>query len=150
MPALTYPDTVYFYGYQPHETFPRQFIQLIEKLRPREEDNELDRSLMDVLKCSAGWSVDLELTTQPLDLFGNGRPYDCDDLVDFLMKGASIPDVERVHFRLITPDDKERLQGIVQRTLREPLFPSEKLEWSQFHAQLARYTGISLVSVFRY
>lgn len=151
MPGATYPDCISIYGYQPDAGFPVAFMTLLKAIRPRTHTDDLQRALYDVLDHSGAWARHLELTAQGMDLMGNERPYDCDDLVDFFFEGAcTLDEWERVHYRMATFEQIGELRRILDNTLTQPLFPDEKPNWEKLAWQLSRLTCGSLITVYCY
>ncbi len=151
MPAGTTPDRISFYGFQPHDEFPTVFMRLIPEIQARRDTDRLGAVIYEMLDCSCLWNMKLRLTAQSRDIFGHARPYNCDDLVDFLICPAGTFDPnERFHYRLIAFLQIGELHAILERTLREPLFQDEKEAWSRLDAQLSRLTGGTLISVYDY
>lgn len=151
MPAATYPDSVSIYGYLPDDRFPVAFMSLVAEVRPRRQTEDLQRALYEVLDASPAWSLGMDLTAQGMDLMGNERPYECDDLVDFFFTDArTLDEYENVQYRLITFEQIGELRGILARTLQQPLFPDEKVGWVELDRRLSRLTAGNLISVYSY
>lgn len=151
MPAATYPDNVSIYGYLPDDRFPAAFMSLVAQAQPRGQTEGLQSALYEVLDASSAWSMGMDLTAQGMDLMGNERPYDCDDLVDFFFTDArTLDEYENVQYRLITFERIGELRGILAKTLAQPLFPEEKVGWEELERRLSRLTAGSLISVYSY
>jgi hypothetical protein len=148
MPALTVPHSISIYWFLPDDRFPELFQGLIREIKPKDSAGSVIDALGNLLACSCAWEMHLSLTAQRRDYYGNARPYDCEDLVEFLVDGTTLDPAERVFHRFMPPADIAVLRGLIQRTLQEPLFPDEKAQWEALDRQLAVTPGSSLVSVY--
>ena len=144
MPPVTVQDSIRFYSPDPRcqwEELCSLCAAIYASKIAQAFDDWFFEEVHGYLVRSSTVDTSMYLTAQSTDLFGNDRPYDCDDLVDCLLGDIPLRQSPWIGLKRHDPSQLDVMLAVMDKTLKEPLFDHEKndllqaCKWLQQHCQ---------------